>query len=145
MRLTASLVAILTAYTFAFSASALHAQVSRSVWDGVYNSDQEKRGAGLYTQHCAVCHAETLEGSDEVPPLAGAQFLSNWTGLTVGDLFERIRTTMPINKPQSLSREVISAILAHILSVNKFPAGKEDLSGQSEVLKEIRIDAPKPN
>ena len=32
-------------------------------------------------------------------PLAGAEFMTNWNGLTLGDLFERIRTTMPLNYP----------------------------------------------
>jgi len=36
-----------------------------------------------------------------VPPLSGAQFLANWNGLTVGDLFERIRKSMPANDPDT--------------------------------------------
>jgi hypothetical protein len=43
----------------------------------------------------------------QFPPLAAiaapdADFLSNWNGLTVGDLFERIRTTMPQNNAEIL-------------------------------------------
>lgn len=144
MRIRVFLATALTAGIIAFSAHALRAQASRSVWEGVYSVEQEKRGAGLHAQYCASCHAENLAGNDEAPPLAGGEFLSNWSGLTVGDLFERIRTTMPFNQPQSPSRDVNAAILAHILSVNKFPAGNTDLSTQTEVLKEIRID-PKPD
>jgi len=114
------------------------------VWDGVYSAEQARRGADLYTQHCASCHGETLAGNDEVPPLAGDNFLSNWSGLTLAELFERIRTTMPFNKPQSLSREENAGILAHMLSVNKFPAGGTDLPPKTEVLKEIRIDLVNP-
>src|SRR5689334_14947069 len=58
---------------------------SRSVWDGVYTNEQAERGHSVYHGQCEVCHGETLAGGDEVPPLAGAQFLSNWNGLTVGD------------------------------------------------------------
>ena len=135
---------ILAVATIGFSCSILKAQSSRSVWDGVYSAEQARRGAALYTQHCASCHAETLAGNDEVPPLAGDNFLSNWNGLTLAELFERIRTTMPFNKPQSLSREENASILADMLSVNKFPAGARDLPPQTEVLKEIRIDVAKP-
>lgn len=145
MRLTGLLLAIFTGGAIALSLSTLRAQASHSVADGVYTAEQAKRGVGLYTQYCAACHGETLAGNDEAPPLAGGEFLSNWNGLTLGDLFERIRTTMPFNKPQTLSRDVNAAILAHILRVNKYPAGKTDLPTQTEVLKEIRIDPPKPD
>jgi cytochrome c len=123
--------------------SMLHAQSTRTVWDGVYSEDQATKGADLYAQHCASCHGGSLEGGDVPPALAGADFLSNWNGLTAGDLFERIRVTMPLDKPQTLSRDVNSAILAFMFQVNKFPAGKAAMPGQSEVLKEIQIQPKK--
>jgi len=125
------------------SYSILRAQTPRSIWDGVYTAEQAKRGAALYIQYCSSCHGENLAGDDEVPPLVGDNFLSNWNGLTVGDLFDRIRVTMPFNKPQSLNREMNAGILAHILSVNKFPAGETELPGQTEVLKQVRIEPAK--
>jgi S-disulfanyl-L-cysteine oxidoreductase SoxD len=98
----------------------------------------------IYAESCRLaCHGESLGGNDEAPPLAGADFLSNWNDLTVGDLFERIRTTMPLNKPQSLSRETNVSILAHLLRVNKFPPGEAGLPVQTEAMKQIRIDAVK--
>lgn len=116
---------------------------TRSVWDGVYTEEQANRGHDLYNQHCASCHADTLTGGEMSPPLAGGDFLSNWNGLTLGDLFERIRTTMPQDKPGKLSREVNADITAYILSFNKFPAGKTELPHATEFLKEIRIDSEK--
>ena len=117
---------------------------SRSVWDGVYTEDQAKRGQPLYNEQCASCHGDTLGGGESAPALAGGEFLSNWNGLTLGDLFERIRTTMPQNKPGKLSREVNADILAYMLTANQFPAGKTELAHATEVLKEIRLDATKP-
>jgi quinoprotein glucose dehydrogenase len=64
--------------------------------------------------------------------------------LTVGELFDRTRSTMPQSRPGSLSREANAEILAYVLSANQFPAGKTDMPQSSEVLKEIRIDASKP-
>ena len=113
----------------------------RSVWDGVYSDDQAKRGQALYNQHCMSCHGDSLSGGEQAPPLAGGEFLSNWNGLTVGDLFERIRTSMPLNNPQSLNRDTNALVLAYILSVNRFPAGQAELSNRTEVLKLIRIAA----
>ncbi len=117
---------------------------SRSVWEGVYTTDQAKRGQQLYAQYCGACHGDTLGGGESAPPLAGAEFLSNWNGLTVGDLFDRMRTSMPQDKPGKLSREQNADILAHMLRANEFPAGSVELNRNSEMLKQIRIDAAKP-
>ena len=120
-------------------------ETSRSVWDGVYTDEQTKRGEALYARECASCHGDLLTGGEQAPPLAGGEFLSNWNGLTVGDLFERVRKTMPLNKPGKLSREVNADILAYMLAVNKFPAGQTELSHNAEMLKQIRIEATKPD
>jgi mono/diheme cytochrome c family protein len=116
---------------------------SKSVWDGVYTEAQAAKGKELYTTHCASCHSDSMEGGEMAPALAGGAFGSNWAGLTAGDLFERIRTTMPLNTPGKLSREINANILAYIFKFNNFPAGSAELSGRTEYLKEIRIDASK--
>jgi cytochrome c len=121
------------------------AQAPSSVWDGVYTPEQAKRGEGLYSMQCAACHGSELTGGESAPPLMGGEFLSNWYGLTVGDLFDRIRVSMPADRPGTLNREKAADILAHIFLVNQFPAGKTDLATQSEYLKQIRIEASKPD
>jgi len=78
------------------------------------------------------------------PPLSGGEFLANWEGLTAGDLFERIRKTMPQNRPGKLSRDVNAQILAFLLAFNKFPEGKTALPSSTEFLKQIRIEGTKP-
>jgi len=118
---------------------------SKTVWDGVYTQAQADRGKGAYTAQCLECHGEELAGQDMTPPLAGSEFLSNWNGLTLGDLSERIRTTMPLNHPGTLSRDMISDILAYILSYNKFPAGQTELPKEAPMLKTITIQATKPD
>src|SRR5262247_489843 len=126
---------------------ALHAQqtaeAQRSVWDGVYTEEQAKRGESLCAQECAPCHGTELAGNDETPALAGPAFLANWDGLTVGDLSERVRRTMPPSKPGQLNRQQITDILCHVLSVNGFPAAKTELEPKTELLKQIRIEASK--
>jgi mono/diheme cytochrome c family protein len=126
-----------------FFATALLAQTTRSVWDGVYTPDQSKRGEAAYAKSCASCHGSALTGGESAPPLAGGDFLSNWNGLTVGDLYDRFRTTMPADRPGALKRDEYADILAYVLSMNQFPAGKTELERQTEVLKQIRIE-PKP-
>ncbi len=109
----------------------------------MYTDDQSRRGLALYTKECANCHGSELSGGEEAPPLAGGTFTSNWNGLTLGELFERIRVSMPQGRPGSLSRQQNADILAYILSFNQFPAGKAELQKDSELLKQIRFESQK--
>jgi len=115
----------------------------RTVWDGVYTAEQAKRGAAFYANTCASCHGLALTGGESAPPLTGGEFLSNWSGLTLGDLFDRIRVSMPADRPGTLTREQTANVIAHILNVGEFPAGAAELSTQTEILKQIRIEAVK--
>jgi S-disulfanyl-L-cysteine oxidoreductase SoxD len=117
---------------------------SRSAWDGVYTEEQAKRGAALYGRECAPCHGTDLTGADEIPALSGPAFLANWDGLTVGDLSERVRRTMPPNRPGQLNRQQVTDIVCHVLSANGFPSAKTELEPNTESLKQIRIEATKP-
>jgi mono/diheme cytochrome c family protein len=119
-------------------------QSSRSVWDGVYTKEQLKRGEGLYAQLCSSCHGPDLAGNDEAAPLSGPAFQASWEGLSVGELSNRVRVSMPPNNPGTVSRQQIVDILSYVLSVNGFPSGKTELDPKPEVLKQIRIEATKP-
>ena len=85
-----------------------------------------------------------MSGGEEAPPLTGSAFMANWSWLTVGDLFERIRVSMPEGRPGTLSRQQNADILSYILSVNQFPAGKTELQRDTDRLKLIRFLAEKP-
>ena len=113
----------------------------RTVWEGVYTEAQADRGALAYQANCQSCHGAQLGGQGEAKPLAGASFLANWNGLSVGDLFERVRTTMPMTAPKSLPRGAYADILAYVLKFNGFPAGTAELPGRAEMLADIRFDA----
>jgi len=119
------------------------APAPKSVWDGAYTDEQVKRGEGVSNDECVSCHGAGLTGGEEAPTLVGSEFLSAWTGLTVGDLFDRIRKTMPQDNPNRLSRQQAADIVAYVLSLNRFPAGKTELPVAAEQLREIKIDAKK--
>ena len=130
----------------AFSArGTLVAQQAKSQWDGVYTEDQAKRGEGLYSQYCASCHGPDLAGGEMAPGLTGGEFSSNWNDLSLGDLFERMRVSMPQNSPGSLSRQQNADILAFVLFKSNFPAGQAELPTQTEMLNTIKFIASKPN
>jgi S-disulfanyl-L-cysteine oxidoreductase SoxD len=139
LRSAASIAALL--YAAAGTASAQ--ETTSSVLDGVYTEVQAARGSASFAQVCAICHGASLGGVGEAPALVGAQFISDFNGLTVGDLFERIRTTMPLNNPGALSRDQYADILAFILKSNGYPAGERELYRRSEFLNTIRFEAVK--
>jgi S-disulfanyl-L-cysteine oxidoreductase SoxD len=114
---------------------------TRTVWDGVYNEEQAQRGRAVFLDQCSNCHGRDLEGADMTPPLTGGVFLSNWDGLTLGDLADRIRVSMPLNSPGTLSRQQTVDVVAYILRFDQFPAGKEELPRESPALKQILFKA----
>lgn len=128
----------------AFSLKLRAQDTTSSVWDGVYKQSQADNGQALYNSNCASCHGDQLNGGEMAPPLAGGEFMSNWNGLTVGQLFERIRTGMPPGTPGKVSHEAKVDIVAYILSYNKFPAGDKELPQQSPMMNTIKIEAEKP-
>ena len=89
-----------------------------------------------------MCHGDALEGSDPNPPLAGGQFMQNWSGQTLGDLYIKIQATMPASSPGSLQPAEITQLLAYILQQNKYPAGRTALPQSTDQLGSIHIEAP---
>ena len=117
---------------------------ARSVWDGIFTPEQAARGEAQYQERCAACHGGALNGTGEAPSLTGGEFVSHYDQLTVADLFERVRTTMPQNDPGTLSRDQYTDIVAFLLKANGFPEGKAPLDRRTEVLAGIGIQAQKP-
>jgi hypothetical protein len=120
-----------------------HAAQSKSVVEGVYTDAQATRGNDAYTKDCSSCHGAGLEGDGFAPALSGTEFLSNWNGTTLGDLFDRVRISMPPSSPGSVTPEAKVDIIAHLLKFNKFPAGQAELAGPADALKDIKFELPK--
>jgi mono/diheme cytochrome c family protein len=117
----------------------------KSQWDAVYTEEQAKRGEPLYGQHCSSCHGPDLSGGEMAPGLVGGDFSSNWNDLTLGQLFDRMRTSMPQNNPGSLSRQQNADILAFVLFKGGAPSGQTELPTQSEVLNGFKYLAMNPS
>ena len=145
MKLKLAAVALLPMAAVLMLNSRVHAQPpSKSIWDGIYTEEQSTRGQGLYSQECASCHGGELTGGEMAPPLAGGEFLAGWDGLTVGDLFERVRISMPQNNPGSLSGQQNADILSFMFKASKFPAGTTELAKDAGILKQIKFEVKKP-
>ena len=115
-----------------------------NVWSGVYSEAQAKRGEAIYVDRCASCHAPDLSGVDQAPALTGGDFTAEWNDLSVNDLFERIRISMPADKPGSLERQQVADVVAFLLQKNNLPAGQADLPTRAEALTAMKFLAKKP-
>jgi mono/diheme cytochrome c family protein len=127
---------LLTTVVLALAPQASAAQTNqtgptRSVRDGVYTQEQAERGAKVNEEACASCHmqdwfTETL--------------LLSWAGATADMLYDLIRTTMPQDRPDGLSRQQYADILAYIFQLNGLPAGEDELPAGNRDLQKILIE-----
>ncbi len=106
-----------------------------------YSKDQADRGKVVYSRYCSKCHLENLKGNcpsedlsstsyicaapGNAPPLTGASFMYRF--YSVGDLYSRVKWTMPADKVASLSVEDNLSVVSYLLQANGVPAGQEDL------------------
>jgi cytochrome c553 len=132
------------AWAFCLAQGPVSAQSAKTQWDGVYTEAQAKRAEPVYTNLCSTCHGAALEGGEMAPPLAGSDFAQNWDTLSLGELVERMRTTMPQENPGSLSRQQNADLLAYMLMQDRVPAGTTELPGNAETLNEIKYQAQRP-
>jgi S-disulfanyl-L-cysteine oxidoreductase SoxD len=130
--------------TAATAALAAQGGASRTVWDGVYTDAQASRGEKVSTEQCARCHGQTLTGAEAAPALVGDVFNANWEGVPLGDLFERIRVSMPLDTPGSLSRQQNVDVIAYLLKLGKVPAGAAELTTDTTVLGRITFVSNRP-
>jgi mono/diheme cytochrome c family protein len=120
------------------------AQEGKSVWDGVYTEEQAKRGEAIYLDRCIRCHGPSyMGGTDGAQPLIGSTFNGNWNNVPLDQMLDRVRLTMPQDKPASMSRQQTADAIAFLLRINKIPAGKTELPREAEMLALIQYKASK--
>ncbi len=128
------------AIALAVSVSVAAQQGATNVRDGVFTADQAFRGKAGYDGVCARCHGVPLTGSEgNGPALKGPAFLAHWDKDTLGSIFTKIRDTMPLGTPGTLTDEVKLQILAYVLQQNGYPAGTKELPLDVSALDEINI------
>lgn len=138
----AALVCGICAWTAA--TSTVQAQEGPGLWAGVYTDIQARRGEALANKTCVSCHGSGLAGGEAGPALSGLEFIGNWSGLSLGDLFDRILTTMPADAPRSLSPQDTIDVVSYVLSLNRFPAGQKELATDFTTLGGLKIESTPP-
>jgi len=119
------------------------AEPFRTVWSGVYGSDQAARGQSEYATHCASCHRDDLTGYESI--LKGERFMDKYREATLYLLFEKTKTTMPRNAAGSLSDQTYVDIVSYMLKANDFPAGARELTVDAlGGIKLVGKDGPEP-
>ena len=127
------LLAVLLCLMYSYS----DARRARTVWDGVYTTQQAERGRQSYLSNCASCHFEDLRGDGMAPALVGNDFTLQWFGLSANDLIVRMRSSMPPNNAGSLGDSVYIDILTYVFAKNAFPPGATELKYDLDGLKAI--------
>jgi alcohol dehydrogenase (cytochrome c) len=100
---------------------------------GPFTAEQAKAGRATYDVTCAQCHLPTMKGTFEAPPLAGSNFMNTWRGRSTKDLFDKIRNSMPVSNPGSLSDEGAVDLTAFILQANGAASGPQALTPETVV------------
>ncbi len=119
------------------------AEPIRTIWSGVYGSDQAARGQSEYATHCASCHRDDLSGYENI--LKGERFMNKYREASLYLLFEKTKTTMPRNAAGSLSDQTYVDIVSYMLKANDFPAGTSELTLDALVgIKLVGKDGPEP-
>jgi mono/diheme cytochrome c family protein len=143
MKLRIAFGALALVWVAGVSHYSVQAEQNKTVWDGVFSKEQAARGEAAYKAACSECHGNDLMGDGFAPALSGAEFMGNWNDLSVGDLFERIRISMPPSGPSSVTPAAKADIVAHIMNLNKWPTGTGELEPKTDVLKLIKIEPKK--
>ena len=102
----------------------------KTIWDGVFTSQQMMRGKKAAETYCTSCHS----ASD----WTGPTFLNLWSGQPVTSLYNTLRT-MPYDAPGSLSRTEYTDIIAYVLNLNGAPPGEEALPSDESSLRKIVV------
>ncbi|MEM7079969.1 MAG: cytochrome c [Pseudomonadota bacterium] len=124
-----------------------HGGEDRSVWEGVYTSEQAAAGAEVFSQACLACHSNAPGGAGghgPAPSLIGEDFEFRWIDSSVADLLDVTRQTMPEAAPNSLSTQQYMQLVAYILQLNGYPAGEAalDPAARSELMRIYIEPAP---
>ncbi len=96
-----------------------------------YTTDQAARGRDVFRRVCGNCHVASL--------FTGPAFRRAWAGRAAFELFEQIRTTMPVDNPGRLPRQEYADVVAYLFSLNGVPAGPVELGTEPEALRRVLI------
>lgn len=114
-------------------ASSMNAMGATGSGSPIVTPAQVETGRSAYAAYCAACHHEELLGRGDALPLTGKAFETGWGQRNSRDLYELIRTTMPLAAGNSLDETTYLAITAFILAYNGAAVGDRALTASTSV------------
>jgi polar amino acid transport system substrate-binding protein len=118
----------------------------------VYTTAQAEAGKTAYQSSCMACHTDTLIPAagakymgQEIPPLAGANFMAKWGPQTTSDLSSRIKVAIGGFPPKNLTEKTYLELAAYVLQVSGAQAGTQELTAATAVVIETATVAREAN
>lgn len=105
----------------------------KSIHDGVFTDEQVVTGKKVFEDVCSDCHTNDIFGPD---------YMTAWSGATVGEFFAELQATMPYENPGTLEDEQYAAVIVYLFALNGVAAGDRELPADVAVLYDISIDGP---
>jgi len=65
--------------------------------------------------------------------------MAQWSNHSVSELYTRIRTTMPQDKPGTLSGQEYTDVLSFLLRVHDIPSGTQELKSEDAAKSTVKI------
>ncbi|MEO7997420.1 MAG: cytochrome c [Gemmatimonadaceae bacterium] len=129
----------------AAAASSASAQVDSTVKTDssatklIVDMDQAVRGMDVFKKTCVECHTKS--------DVTGQDFKLKWSGRPVYELFDVIRTTMPDDKPGSMTQDQYIDVVAYLVRLNGAANGgpalvATDTAGLKKAKLEIQVPSP---
>src|SRR4051812_13976346 len=107
----------------------------------VFTAAQASAGRTAYLSSCVACHTETLIPAagakyqgQEIPPLAGASFMTRWGAQTTSDLSSRIKIAIGGFPPKDRDEKTFLILTAYVLQINGARPGTQELTGSTSVV-----------
>ena len=96
-----------------------------------YTAAQAARGEQVYNSTCGACH--------QSEKFVGKEFVDNWGDRRIGDFYQLVRQTMPVDNPGSLKDQQYLDVTAYILKANHAPATTDSLSADTTIMRGRKI------
>ena len=113
---------------------------ARADGSGWYTAAQVSQGRWEFSQKCAVCHGQQLQGGG-APALKGAQFVQRWNGKKLSDFYQFVHSDMPLGLGASLPSQEYADIVGFLLAQNGLPAGTDKFTPYSPMDRVLELSA----
>ena len=99
-------------------------------------ASQAEHGHQLYDNNCGLCH--------QPGQLVGPGFVEQWNDRRIGDFYQLVRSSMPVDNPGSMKDDEYLAIIAYLLQANHAPAGADSVKADTAFMRNHKIAVHNP-